>query len=167
MLIRLGIISDTHGRLDPRALTVFEREAVEAILHAGDIGGPEILWELNAIAPVTAVMGNNDHAGVVGWPLDPIVRVRFGGHSLAMVHVLGHLKPIPEDVHVVVHGHTHVASAARDLRSGSLCVNPGSVSRPRSGSGRSVGLLTLDDARLGDPDAIQFEALELDKLEKN
>ena len=160
-LIRIGLISDTHGRLDPRALEIFERETVEAIVHAGDIGGPDILWGLTAIAPVTAVLGNNDHAGVPGWMLDPVAQLALGGHRLAAVHVLGHLKPIPDDVHVVVHGHTHVATAVRDPRSGALCVNPGSVSRPRAGSGKSVGLLTLDDARVGNPDAVQFEVVRL------
>jgi putative phosphoesterase len=56
--MRIGLISDTHGRLDSRVVEIFE--GVDRILHAGDIGGEEILAELGAVAPVTAVLGNTD-----------------------------------------------------------------------------------------------------------
>lgn len=179
MVARIGLISDTHGRLDPRVAPLFEREGVGAIIHAGDIGGPDILWELNAVAPVTAVLGNNDYAGVPGWALDPVARLTVamapgaaepisgGAHGatsavvadgseegtnlvdirIAVVHVLGHLRPIPHDVDVVVAGHTHVPSAVVDSRSGALCVNPGSASRPRAGAGPTVGILEMSSAR--------------------
>lgn len=179
MVAKIGLISDTHGRLDPRVVPLFEREGVGAIIHAGDIGGPDILWELNAVAPVTAVLGNNDYSGVVGWALNPVARLTLSmtpvasegtdepdsGEAnpeavdvrIAVVHVLGHLKPIPLDVDVVVAGHTHVPSATVDPRSGALCVNPGSASRPRAGTGPTVGLLTLD--RTG---SIAFSAVPLE-----
>lgn len=173
MISKIGIISDTHGRLDPRAVSIFEREQVGAIVHAGDIGSPDILWELNAVAPVTAVLGNNDYAGVPGWALDPVARltvamapnVAEGAVSgepidvrIAVVHVLGHLKPIPSDVDVVVAGHTHVPSAVVDPRSGALCVNPGSASRPRAGTNPTVGIL---ECRSDSVDRLVFRATEL------
>lgn len=176
MVRKIGLISDTHGRLDPRAVSFFEREQVGAIIHAGDIGGHEILWELNAVAPVTAVLGNNDYAGVPGWALDPVARLSVSmtpegseGTSnidlvdvrIAVVHVLGHLKPIPSDVDVVVSGHTHIPSAIIDPRSGALCVNPGSASRPRTGTGPTVGIL---ECRSNSAGQLVFRVAELASL---
>ena len=173
---RIGLISDTHGKRHPRVAEIFTAEGVEAIVHAGDIGpgllGAHILNELESVAPVTVVSGNNDRDPIPGWPLNPVasltVRVgealRDGAGTtseqavvrITAVHILGHIKPIEAGTHVVVSGHTHVASAVVDDRSGALCVNPGSTSRPRAGFPASVGILDIDDERLvaGQPDSV-------------
>lgn len=138
--------------LHARAAEIFAAEGVERIIHAGDIGGAHVLNELVAIAPVTAVTGNNDQAPVPGWRLEPVERVRIELATgvylvVAVVHVLGHIKPIPAGTHVVVAGHTHAPSAVYDPLSGALCVNPGSASRPRAGLGRSVAILDVHEER--------------------
>ena len=151
-------------------------ENVERIIHAGDIGGAHVLNELVGVAPVTAVTGNNDQEPIPGWRLNPIERVRIelapSVHLVvAAVHILGHIKPIAADTHVVVAGHTHAPSAVYDPLSGALCVNPGSASRARAGLGRSIAVLDVDEARaiaaisagqrLEEADAIHLRVLAL------
>nr|BFE97355.1 hypothetical protein GCM10020185_78910 [Pseudomonas brassicacearum subsp. brassicacearum] len=63
--MKVGVISDTHGLLRPQALTALQ--GCERIIHAGDIGGPEILDQLASIAPLHVVRGNNDLGGRLGW----------------------------------------------------------------------------------------------------
>jgi putative phosphoesterase len=79
--MRIGIIADTHGALHPRLQEVFA--GVEAIVHAGDIGGRHVLDALQRIAPVTAVLGNNDDASG-----NDIVRAEMGGLRLLLTHIL-------------------------------------------------------------------------------
>jgi uncharacterized protein len=120
----LGVISDTHGSVRPEALEALR--GCERIVHAGDISGADVLSELAAVAPITAVRGNNDHGP---WADDvPHERViEFGGFSIYVVHEPAH---VPDDVvargyDVVVTGHTHRPSIER--RDGVLFVNPGSA----------------------------------------
>ena len=81
--VRLGVVSDTHGRFDPAIRRLFR--GVDAILHAGDIGALAVIRELAAIAPVLAVEGNNDRFGRF-----PVERVeRLGGRRLLITHVFG------------------------------------------------------------------------------
>src|SRR5262245_24471757 len=109
MKVVIGLISDTHGLVRPE---VFEaREGVERILHAGDVGGPQILTELQAIAPVHAVYGNTDSPGQPG--LSASVGLRLDGLTIHVSH--GHElgRPTVErlllryDADIVVYGHTH------------------------------------------------------------
>jgi len=144
--MRIGVISDTHGRLPEAVYDAFA--GVEYILHAGDIGGPDILWELNGIAPVTAVLGNNDYP-VPGWDLAPLASVRLGGVRF----LVGHIERLllkgrdlhAEDVRAVVSGHTHVARIASI--EGVLHVNPGSPTRSR-GSGHTLALAEVVDGHV-------------------
>jgi hypothetical protein len=81
-----------------------------AIVHAGDIGAdPVLLYELETIAPVTAVLGNCD-AGLPGFDLAAIARLRIADKTILVIHDLADLGPIPEDVDVVVRGHSHAPS---------------------------------------------------------
>lgn len=138
--VRVGLISDTHGKLDKRAVAVFAQERVTAILHAGDIGGPGILYELGIIAPVTAVLGNNDYQ-MPGLDLETIARVPVGGVRFLVIHDFTCLGPIPYDIDVVVCGHTH---RPRNERHGSVLVaNPGSASQRRMMPNRSVGIIDI------------------------
>jgi uncharacterized protein len=122
--MRVGLISDTHGLLRPEAI---ERlRGASHIIHAGDIGGADILSRLRALAPLTAVRGNNDHAP---WARGVRVAetVRLGEVRIHVVHDLAELAidPAAEGVRVVVSGHSHRPRI--DERAGVLYVNPGSA----------------------------------------
>lgn len=137
--MKVGIISDTHGYLDPRVHDVFS--GVGAIVHAGDIGNPGILMELETIAPVYAVLGNCDFfeygAQVVARTMP-----RLGGRRFLIVHKQREIGSIDDDVRVVVTGHTHRSEIRHE--NGRLFVNPGSASEPRDGT-PSVAIVSLKD----------------------
>ncbi len=146
--VRIGLISDTHGKLRP---AVFEHfRGVERILHAGDVGPYDLLVELEAIAPVTAVVGNTDGFELRG-RLPEVAELEAAGRRIVVVH--GHLlgSPTPARLHaaypsadIIVYGHTHRPLAER--LEGTLVVNPGGAGAPRFSLRPSVGLLTLTEA---------------------
>lgn len=161
----VGILSDTHGRLHARAYEALAD--CDRILHAGDICGPQIIRELETIAPVVAVLGNNDfeeygahvkrfaHPTIDGvkflmahYPQD--VRITALGNS-----ALAPGDPIPD---VCVHGHTHVPRLeyGAEARPASYIVNPGSASLPRGGFPRSIAKVEIADSRV---QAIRIESL--------
>jgi hypothetical protein len=150
----VGILSDTHGKLDYRVFDAFE--GVERILHAGDIGGPDILWKLEGLAPVTAVLGNVD-VPLPGYDLGALVQVAIRGVEVLLIHDRHALRAVPEEVRLVVCGHTHVPLV--DDSAGVLVVNPGAVRRPRSGVGRSVALL-----RIAEDNSLAAEIVPLDRF---
>lgn len=120
----VGLISDTHGLLRPEALDALAGS--DHIVHAGDIGRPEILAELELIAPVIAVRGNNDFGPwAEALPLRTVLHV--GGLAILVVHDQADLKrdPPEDGVRVVVCGHSHQPSCAE--RNGIWYVNPGSA----------------------------------------
>jgi putative phosphoesterase len=140
--IRVGLISDTHGWLDPRAVQALEREGpLAGILHAGDIGADDVLYELEQIAHVTAVLGNCDYA-IPGFDLGEVARVTIGGKRIVVVHNAHHVELGPDDT-VVVHGHSHRPRVEWDL-DGRLYLNPGSATQRRSQPSCSVGVLKVD-----------------------
>ncbi|TFV35256.1 metallophosphoesterase [Bradyrhizobium frederickii] len=123
MIFRIGIISDTHGLLRPEA----ERGLadVDHIIHAGDIGRPEIVDALRRIAPVTAIRGNVDSGE---WARDyPDTKlVRLADKSIYVLHDLKTLKVDPgAGIDVIVSGHSHVPKI--DTVGGILYLNPGSA----------------------------------------
>lgn len=139
-MIRVGLISDTHGLLRPQA-EAFLRGA-DHIVHAGDIGDPAILSRLSAIAPLTAVRGNNDTAG---WAAQVAATETFtiAGVVLHVLHDLGEL----EDDHaraarVVVCGHSHKPRV--DEHDGLMIVNPGSAGPRRFSLPVAVAELLID-----------------------
>jgi putative phosphoesterase len=123
----IGIISDTHGYVDPRVAPAFA--GVAAILHAGDVGGTHVLDELRAIAPVHAVYGNNDEKLAGRPPLGLPFRldVALGGVRFHVVHQLPHAQP-PPGTHVIVAGHSHHPLIER-AEGGPALVNPGAAGR--------------------------------------
>jgi uncharacterized protein len=141
-ITRVGLISDTHGRLDPRAVDALRGEGpLVAIVHAGDIGAdPVLIYELGTIAPVTAVLGNCD-AGLPGFDLAAIARLRIADRTILVIHDLADLGPIPEDVDIVVRGHSHAPSV--QWHGQVLVVNPGSASQRRRQPSCTVGVLDL------------------------
>ncbi len=155
----VGVLSDTHGRLPDAAFDALVGSA--AIIHAGDIGDPGILACLGAIAPVHAVLGNNDfdeYGASVGRTARPFI----AGVPFLIAHY-------PEDVtitpfsrvahekgrvlpHVCVHGHTHIPRIVRGREAGlaDFIVCPGSVVYPRGGSRPSIAKIVIEGERVRD-----------------
>jgi hypothetical protein len=127
--------------LRPEALTALSGS--ERIIHAGDVGAPEILEALAAVAPVTAIRGNVDKAA---WAraLDETEVVEVGGISIYVLHDLGRLdlKPGPAGFQVVISGHNHVPK--QETRDGVLYFNPGSAGPRRFKLPVTVGRLTVE-----------------------
>ena len=136
----LGVISDTHGKLPPQA--EYHLRGVDRILHAGDLDDPQVLAELELIAPVTAVRGNNDFGQLAKLPL--VASFEAAGVAFRMSHMLRDATREPlAGVRVIVYGHTHVPRA--EELDGILYLNPGSPSWARRGSGHHLALLRIVD----------------------
>jgi putative phosphoesterase len=138
---RIGVIADTHGLMRPEVAAAFAR--VDAIVHAGDIGGTHVLEALRAIAPVTFVEGNNDDA--TG---EEIVRATLGGLRVLLTHILPKpRKPAPrvaasleqQPADVVIFGHSH--QPFNDRVDGVWYFNPASAGPRRFHLPVSVGLI--------------------------
>jgi uncharacterized protein len=130
--LRIGVLSDTHGYLDPQVLELFT--GVRHIIHAGDVMDAEILRELESVAPVTAVAGNLDRSDAVG-ELPREVALEVDGVSIVVGHKPKRLlkrlrqgKVSSDGLDLVVWGHEHVPSAA--WIEGVLHLNPGTASAP-------------------------------------
>lgn len=137
----VGVLSDTHGRLPLAAYA--ELADCDHIIHAGDICGPEILEELSQLAPVSAVLGNNDYREY-GAAVDRFATPVIGGVRFLIAHRPEDLEaafsgrtcalkphdPLPQ---VAIHGHTHVPRivSGKEASPASWLICPGSVSRPR------------------------------------
>ena len=137
----LGVISDTHGLLRPEAIEA--RRGSDRILHAGDVGAPEILEALVEIAPVTAIRGNVDtDPWARALPATEVVEV--SGVSIYMLHDLGQFKLKPEAAgfRVVVYGHSQQPKI--EEKSGVLYFNPGSAGPRRFHLPVSVGRLMIE-----------------------
>ena len=141
----VGVISDTHGLLRPEALAALA--GVERIVHAGDIGAPEVLEALGRIAPVTAVRGNNDRER---WAADiPETDVlEIGDVSLYVLHDLHELDldPRAAGFAAVIAGHSH--QPRMEERDGVLYLNPGSAGPRRFKLPISLARLTVTGPRL-------------------
>jgi putative phosphoesterase len=137
----IGVISDTHGLLRPEALR--ELAGVDLILHAGDIGKPEILTELKKIAPVAAIKGNND-TGDWARRLPEVRTVKVGQHRLYMIHNVNELdfSLAARKFRVVVSGHSHKPSIIE--KAGVLFVNPGSPGPRRFKLPLALGKIRVD-----------------------
>jgi putative phosphoesterase len=139
--ILIGVISDTHGLLRPEAIEALRGS--EHIIHAGDVGSPEILEKLSRIAPVIAVRGNIDKAA---WSrrLPETQVLESGGVSIFVLHDLAQLdlKPEAAGFSVVVNGHSHVPK--QETRDGVLYFNPGSAGPRRFKLPVSLGRLVLE-----------------------
>lgn len=139
--LRVGVISDTHGRLPDGVEDAFA--GVDAILHAGDVGEGYVLDVLRAIAPVTAVRGNCDTTGEAA-SLPSSANVRLGGARFLVAHelkgLLHSVDPVRAGARVVVTGHSHRAHA--EERGGVLYLDPGSASQGR-GRAHSVAVVVV------------------------
>jgi putative phosphoesterase len=141
----IGIISDTHGLLRPEAVAALANS--EHIIHSGDVGDPEILERLNAIAPVIAVRGNVDHGP---WAREvPETNVlETGGISIYVLHILGQLdlKPETAGFAAVVYGHSHEPHS--EMKNGVLYFNPGSAGPRRFDLPVTIGKLIVKDGTI-------------------
>lgn len=137
----VGVISDTHGLLRPEAVAALGGSDV--ILHAGDVGAPEILVELAKIAPVTAVRGNVDRAD---WArkISKSELVEVDGVSIYVLHIREELdlNPTGAGIGAVVFGHSHVP--AQEVKQGVLYFNPGSAGPRRFKLPVTVGKLLVE-----------------------
>ena len=141
---KIGLISDTHGLLRPEALRALRDS--DLIIHAGDIGKPEILDALNSLAPVTAVSGNIDQGpGAPAWAraLPETAVVEAGATFIYVLHDLQQLDldPRAAGFHIVVSGHSH--KPLRQVTAGVLYINPGSAGPKRFQLPISVARLDL------------------------
>ena len=143
--MRIGVISDTHGLLRPEALGALR--GVDRILHAGDVGGPEILDRLRELAPVTAVRGNVDRepwaAALAGTEV-----LEVDGISIYLLHNLDQLdlKPEAAGFRIVIYGHSHRPEI--EEKNCVLYFNPGSAGPRRFQLPVSVGVLEIKDGSI-------------------
>lgn len=141
----VGVIADTHGLLRPEAVAALRGS--DLIVHAGDVGRPEILEELAQIAPVVAVRGNVDH-GPWAQKLHMTEVVEAGPYTLYVLHDLESLAidPAAAGFDAVISGHSH--RPALEKRSGVLYMNPGSAGPRRFSLPISLGRLIATDEGL-------------------
>ena len=139
--ILIGVISDTHGLLRPEAL--LELRGSNHIIHAGDVGAPEILEKLANLAPLTAIAGNVDH-GSWARKLAENEIIEIVGISIYVVHDLAQLELKPEAAgfQVVISGHSHIPK--QEMRNGVLYFNPGSAGPRRFKLPVTVGRLIVE-----------------------
>lgn len=149
----IGLISDTHGLVRPQALQALQ--GVDLIIHAGDIGTPEVVDALRRIAPVVAIKGNNDR-GSWAKSLPDTKLVKISAAKLYVIHNLKELDcdPVARGIQVVISGHSHKPSVVH--RDGVLYVNPGSAGPRRFKLPVAVAKLTM---KLGAMDAKIIELL--------
>jgi putative phosphoesterase len=143
--VKLGVISDTHGYLDPRVESFFQ--GVDHILHAGDIGFASIILELEFIAPVTAIVGNSDD----GLSFKDTECVELGGKKILVHHIVSprelsdkvSSRIVRDRPDLVVFGHTHKPYS--ETVNGIMYFNPGYAGKPKLGAERSIALLEVDE----------------------
>lgn len=144
----IGLVSDTHGLVRPELHTALA--GVELILHAGDVGGDDVLNELGLIAPVLAVYGNTDMPGdprlaaAIDRELDGVTVHVSHGHEVGSPTAEKLLARYPAQV--IVYGHTHRQHVSH--AEGRLVVNPGAAGARRFRLQPSIGLLQIDGDRV-------------------
>ena len=143
--MKIGLISDTHGLLRTEAMAALT--GCDHLLHAGDIGKPEILDALRKITPLTAVRGNNDEGLAWASELPERIELSLGGIGIYLTHQAADVPAhLPDSVRVVVTGHSH--KPLIDERDGRLWVNPGSAGPRRFKLPISVALLHLENGAM-------------------
>jgi putative phosphoesterase len=142
--MRIGVISDTHGLLRPEALAALQ--GCERIIHAGDIGKPQVLDELRELAPLEAIRGNVD-SGDWAASMPDSLDLRLGGLRIHVTHdvkTMG-VDPLAEGIDVVIAGHSHQPKI--EETNGVLYLNPGSAGRRRFKLPISLALLDIEDGQ--------------------
>ena len=145
--MRLGVISDTHGLLRPEVFEAFRQ--VDHIVHGGDVGEPDLLAELGAIAPVTAVYGNTDDWDLRA-QLPQVATLQLDGFEIVITHGDQFGSPTPEKLQeafpgaeIIVYGHTHRPLLTL-VDTVVTVMNPGGAGPRRFSLPPSVGILELE-----------------------
>jgi|SRR5215208_2278170 len=141
-MMRIGIISDTHGLLRPEAIK--HLAGTDHIIHAGDIGAPEVIEGLRRIAPTTAIRGNID-VGEWARDLPDTELVELGGRAVYVLHNLKEIRldPTASGIDVIISGHSHRPKI--ETKNGVLYLNPGSAGPRRFKLPISLAMLGLSD----------------------
>jgi len=146
-IITVGVLSDTHGHLYPEVMRALE--GVDHIVHAGDVGSPQVVAALRAIAPLTAVRGNCDY-DTWAQELPTYAEIELEGVRMLVGHIESQLRPRVEAAArdgdmggyaVVITGHSHLA--AMETRESTLYLNPGSAGPRRFSRPRTIARLTI------------------------
>jgi hypothetical protein len=150
--VLIGVISDTHGLVRPALKPLLA--GVDCLIHAGDIGKPEVVDQLSALAPLHIIRGNVDR-GVWAESIAEHRVFTLGERRILLVHDLkaSPLKPVEHQIDVVISGHSHRPSAL--MHNGILYLNPGSVGPRRFRLPISLALLHLSKDR-ADPILIEI-----------
>ena len=144
MMRTIGAISDTDGLLRAEALAALA--GCDPIIHAGDIGSPDVLARLGALASVHAVRGNVDH-GAWSANLPETRRIEIDGFRFYVLHILAELNPKAADnVDAVIYGHSHLPKI--ETKNGTLFLNPGSAGPRRFRLPVTVGRMTAEHGEL-------------------
>ena len=144
-MLNIGVISDTHGLLRPEALDALRGS--DHIVHAGDVGGPEILDQLREIAPVTVVRGNVDRGGWArALPKSEVLEAERT--AIYVIHILSELdlKPESAGLAAVIYGHSHMPKL--ETKNGVIFFNPGSAGPRRFNLPVTVGRLTIERGKV-------------------
>jgi putative phosphoesterase len=149
----VGVISDTHGLMRPQAIDALR--GCDLIIHAGDVGTPEVIDALRSVAPTFAVRGNVDTAGWAA-ALPVTERVEAGGLAFLVLHEISQLglDPGAEGLAAVVFGHSHMPSIER--RGGVLFLNPGSAGPRRFKLPVAVARVRVSGQQL-DPEIVELQ----------
>lgn len=138
--MRIGVIADTHGRVVPAVHTALA--GVNLILHAGDIGGEAVLYELETIARVIAVRGNTDQ-DLTPPQFPDTRRLTLEGVEIFLCHQPERAAGLSPRADVIIHGHTH--APRNEMQDGTLWFNPGTAGKKQFGRNHlTVGILTLE-----------------------
>ncbi len=146
--MKIGVISDTHSHFDPRIPELFT--GVDHILHGGDIGLPWVILELEYIAPVTAVLGNND----AGLHYKETEVIELAKRKFLVHHIVDPQRPaetlrrriVRENPDAVIFGHSH--QPFNEVIGRTLYFNPGYAGKSRFGQARSVAILHCDEQEI-------------------
>lgn len=142
--MRVGVLSDTHGLLRPQVLTLLQ--GCDRILHAGDVGKPEVLSRLREIAPVEAVRGNVDTGPETG-DLPPVLAGDLDGLPFRMIHRREDIEPSwTKACRLLVFGHSHRPEL--EWRGACLLLNPGASGPRRFSYPLTLAILTVTDGRI-------------------
>ena len=159
-VIRVGVLSDTHGYLPQSVIAAFESPKVDAIVHAGDVCSEQVMWQLELLAPLVVVRGNCDWLPALQ-NLTSVKKQQMGNALLLVTHkpenLTAELRRLKRDelsapYIVGIHGHTHLPRFEQ-LEDNVWILCPGSPVEPRGESNPSIAVLTLspDSSSQGEP----------------
>ena len=161
-MLKIGLLSDTHGYLDP---TVFDHFAdCDELWHAGDIGNSNLVAQLTEFKPLRAVYGNID-GEPLKWELPETVRMTVEGLDILMIHIAGAFGRYTPALRswvaekkpdILICGHSHICKIARDEKFGWIYLNPGACGRHGFHQVRTVVRMTLDAGRIAGLEVIEL-----------